>query len=75
VLQCGFRTDNLMQQGPAAAAHDQHLMGTCLAVPVGVFARPVHVEAVMCVLDGGYCEPLRSQAREEVSEQGGLAAA
>ena len=51
--ECRFVAGDLVQQRPAAGAGHQHLMRAGLAVAMAVLAGPVHVEAVMRVLDGG----------------------
>lgn len=53
LLQHGLGARNLVQQRPAAAGHDHDLVGTSRAVAEAVLAWPIHVEAMMRMLDCG----------------------
>jgi len=65
----------LVHQRPAPTATDQDLAGTGLAVTVAVFARLVDVEVVVGVLHQRHAQTLVDQHRNDLLDEGGLAAA
>jgi len=69
-----FRPHGLMQQGPTAGRGDEYFMRAREAVPMAVLAGPVHVEAVMSVLDGRYGQPRRAEQWQKSDDQGRFAA-
>src|SRR6266487_3429214 len=75
VLQGGLRlAAQLVHHDPAPVGHDHDLAAAGLAVTVGILARLINVEAVMRVLDHRYPETAPDEARNELLDQGGLAA-
>src|SRR5450755_2753907 len=63
----------LMQDGPAFGRGDDHLGGAGGAVEEGILAGLVEVETVMGVLERGYADAARDQARNELGDQRGFA--
>src|SRR5258708_32822082 len=75
VLQRRLRlTAELVDDDPAPVGHDHDLAAAGLAVAVRILARLVDGEAVMRVLDHRYPETAFDEARDELLDQGGLAA-
>ena len=63
----------LVQDGPAFGRRDDHLGGAGGAVEEAVLAGLVEVETVMGVLERGYADAARDQARDELLDQSGFA--
>src|SRR5712672_23453 len=75
VLQRRLRlTAELVDDDPAPVGQDHDLAAAGLAVAVRILARLVDIEAVMRVLDHRYPETALDEARNELLDQGGLAA-
>jgi hypothetical protein len=49
-----LRAIAFMQQGPTARGGDEYLTRSRETMAVTVFARPIHVEALVSVLDRGH---------------------
>src|SRR3989441_5417436 len=64
----------LVHDDPAPVGHDHDLAAARLTVAVRILARLVDVEAVMRVLDHRYPETALDETRDELLDQGGLAA-
>src|SRR5436190_9187935 len=69
------RAAQLMHQHPAARRGHQHFGGAGVAVPVGVLARLVDVEAVVRVLDERDAQPRTGEARDQLLDERRFAAA
>ena len=65
----------LPQQRQPAVGGDHDLKGAGLAVPKGVFARVVDIEAVVGVLHHRHPQPLQTQHRNQPLHQRGFAGA
>ena len=65
----------LVHQHPAARGRDEHLRGAGVAVAIGVLARLVDVERMVRVLDERHAQPGAGEARDELLDERGLAAA
>src|SRR5712672_2174140 len=64
----------LVHDDPAPVGHDHDLAAARLAVAIGILARLIDVEAVMRVLDHRHLQAALDEARNELLDQGGLAA-
>src|SRR5205085_6241957 len=65
----------LVHQHPAARRGDEHLGGAGVAVTIGVLARLVDVERVVRVLDKRHPQPRAGEARDQLLDERGFAAA
>src|SRR6185436_10934590 len=65
----------LVHQHPAPRRSDQHLRGAGVAMAIRVLAWLVYVERVMSVLDERYAQPSADEARNQLLDERGLAAA
>ena len=52
---------DLVQQGPTTRGGDKYFMCSREAMVMAVLSRPVHVEAMVGVFDGGHCQACRAQ--------------
>jgi hypothetical protein len=69
------RAAQLVHQHPAARGGDQHFRGAGVAVAIGVLARLVDIERMVRVLDERDAQPGAGEARDELLDERGLAAA
>jgi hypothetical protein len=68
-----FVAAQLVHQGPAPAAHQQHFLAAGFAQAVGVLARPVDLDRLVAVLDQRDAKPASHVLGHQPFEQGGLA--
>ena len=69
------RAAQLVHQHPAPRRGHQDLRRAGMAVAVGILARVVDVEGVVRVLDQRHAQPVLHEARDELLDERGLAAA
>src|SRR4026209_533470 len=70
-----LRAAQLVHEHPAPRRGHQHLGCARLAVTVGILARMVHVETVMRMLDQRNAQSALHKQRQQLFDEGGLAAA